>query len=105
MDAGFTVGAYSVRRGNGKDGASITLTDRKRVWKARLEFVPVADDEERPGVELEDDHCGRVLMAADALDVFIDLLHTGAPLYVAFSTDTDMFLVTAKDEEAEAEAA
>ena len=100
MDAAFTVDTYSVRRGASSHGASITLADQDRVWKARVDFVPETDTAERPAVEMWDEHSGIVRMAADCLDSFVELLRSASPVYVSFSTDADVFLITGKESRA-----
>jgi len=98
MDAAFTVSRYSVQHGSDKRRAvSITLADGDDVWRARVEFSDDPADLEQHHVEMCDEHCGRVLMAADYLESFVDLLRSAVPVYVSFSTDADLFLVTARD--------
>lgn len=96
MDAAFTVAAYSVQQEPDQGRrASITLTDPDNRWRARVDFVADPDDTARSHVEMCDESCGLVLMAADYLEHFVELLRSDAPLYVSFSTDEDLFFVTA----------
>ncbi len=93
-DAAFTVGAYSVNvPDNNQANASITLTDEDDVGEARVDFSPGSDDMDGSPVEIGDDNVGRVLMTSDSLEPLVDLLKNENPVYVSFSTDTNLFIV------------
>ena len=48
---------------------------------------------DRSTVEIQDDNVGRVLMTSDSLEPLVDLLKNENPVYVSFSTDTNLFIV------------
>ena len=94
MDAAFTVGTYSVDvDDNNHANASITLTDRDDVWKARVDFVPRSDDIDYSTVEMQGDNVSAVLMTIESLEPFVEMLENETPVYVSFSTDTNFFIV------------